>query len=391
MRSPLGGQITNLESRPHVMRFLGLVPITASIGDADRPFAERARKVLSEIASTAEYLSHPVLSAWATGTTSVSVTALRGESFPAAHPKYRELVATPRGMDISAYIIEVQANLEPAEDGEAVEVVEDVELWKSVVHSLLEDMGHLIVFAANLANPGAISTGRGIWLVDDERYTDSALLSADYVRFAVQHAERTTWPTISQLHFADAWNWIVRNGFPIRCGDTPASRAYSAFTHLMAGGSGEAPLRLALALHGVEALFCTSTTGVQNQVSERAQLLLGEQKTFKSDLGRMYSTRSALLHGAHGFPALHFPFRAPPGYERRRAAVEHGADVASAILIASLQQLVVRQWSLLKFHTALEGTAVKFDPESVADECSTSFVRYNSVAVENWLRENIAD
>jgi hypothetical protein len=97
------------------MRFLGLVPITATIGDADRPFAERARKVLSEIAGTAEYLSHPVLGAWATGTTSISVTALRGDAFPAARSQYRQLVAPPRGMDISAYIIELQADLEPAE------------------------------------------------------------------------------------------------------------------------------------------------------------------------------------------------------------------------------------------------------------------------------------
>ena len=145
-----------------------------------------------------------------------------------------------------------------------------------------------------------------------------------------------------------------------------------------------------MALYGVEAIYASSTTGVLNQVADRAQLLLRPRTKFKRDLSRMYMTRSSLVHGALGFPPAAFPFEAPEGYKKRRRSLSDASELGVALLVATLQELASRDWSEVNFPAKLDGGALPFEAES-SNEVGYSFVRYRASALEACLQAELLD
>lgn len=218
----------------------------------------------------------------------------------------------------------------------------------------VHDFVRTLVFAANIARPGCLRVQSINWRSIDGSCERRPGLVHDLGR-AVEYSRRTGWPALDPISFRSVYMWIGLNLFHLRAGDTPVSRAFNAYTWLF-GEPGDAhPFRLVSALIGIEALFATTTSGVAEQVRRRAQLLLGSRTSFKKDLDNMYTARSAFLHGsAHLLPnGLSWDPSDAVGSKLDKGS--NAEDVASAVLLSSLQRLVAKGWSRLEFSEALMG------------------------------------
>ena len=104
----------------------------------------------------------------------------------------------------------------------------------------------------------------------------------------------------------------VQPGFHAGFSDDPTSRALVALTNVMASVD---VMQLFWALVGIEALFVSDRGGIQEQLREKIEALLGPREQFRKLIDGMYSIRSRLIHGAADIPA---PVMAKPSQVWRR-------------------------------------------------------------------------
>lgn len=215
-----------------------------------------------------------------------------------------------------------------------------------------QDVARTFSFAANISRPGCF----GVHSVAS-RQNDSCKIASgisNELVNAVDYSRKTGWPSLAPVPFGLVWIWIVKNFYHMRPGDTPISRAFNAYTRLFEKGS-DFPFGLVSALIGIEALFATTTSAVGDQVRRRAQLLLGNRNSFKKDIDKMYAARSAFLHGGTLLSANGYSWEPPEEIETKLEKIWEAEDIASAVLVSSLQRIVEKGWTGLKFSEKLTG------------------------------------
>ena len=228
---------------------------------------------------------------------------------------------------------------------------ESIELSIGVVPSEVERLVYHLVLAANMSVPGAFEIGSG-WLYQDGISSGRTNSLISDLWSANEYSEHTTWPPLTTLDVQRVWDWLVAGEHLDGSGSTPASRAVNALSHCFEAPGASNPMRLFWALMGVEALFSEDAPGVKSLVASRAQLLLGEQRSFKKDFSELYQTRSGFVHGGLAFPSA-FESDATSGFRER---VHKAQAVALAVLVASLQAMVQRNWHKLSFQTSIRGS-----------------------------------
>jgi len=253
---------------------------------------------------------------------------------------------------------------------------------------LFHDFAHTFTYAANIARPGCFTVQSIVERCSDGSCkVDSGI--GHELAGAVDYSQKTGWPPLSSVPFRSVWFWILRSLFHMRSGDTPISRAFNAYTWLFEKRS-DFPFGLVSALIGIEVLFATTTSGVTDQVRRRAQLLLGSRTTFKNDLDKMYAARSAFLHGGTMLPPNGYSWEPPRTIETKLEKISDAEDIASAVLLSSLQRLAEKQWTCIEFSENLlgsdkeedqsieetvQGTAIPYAFESEIKEWAEKFIR----------------
>lgn len=373
------------------MRVIAYIPIIGHLVAKDDALIAGARRVLRELKELGErhgrMLLPPDLDNWATpNSTTVSIhTPARSQpnSLPDGDPApLRQRVFPPSVWKVVRFEVVLAFDEERLPSDKEAEAV--LRYSESVAIELVQYGVSQLTFAGNLASPAAFIVGETSWLIEGHGASTTRGYASD-LWMARNYVARARWPTLKELPLGDCLAWIWVNGLPLRAGDTPVSRAYNAYTLLFE----ENPLDLIVALHGVEALFVRSSSATQNQLTSRAQLLLGSRSRFKRDLSEMYSARSALLHGGSGFPGLAYPYEDPPAYVKRKAGRERALALAAAVLVATLQILVERKWSTLEFAEQLDGGESIFD--YLSDDAGHEFVRFDATEVEAWVEGNFQD
>ena len=223
-----------------------------------------------------------------------------------------------------------------------------------------------LFIVANMAKPGSIRLeGNGVLLIDIPWIPlvwEIPSTENMYVLDAVHFANKTGWPKLKNLDFVKAWTWASRsNGFVRGFGGDRISRALNAFSHTIFEDTGhgmENPALLFWSLVGIEALYAESNTGIMGQVRDKSAVLLGEQKDSKKKFSQMYNFRSRFIHGDLGFPARYASMDVF-GEDSARFTHEFREStwMAQSILIATLQELIDRDWHGLDFrYTVSNGT-----------------------------------
>ena len=108
-------------------------------------------------------------------------------------------------------------------------------------------------------------------------------------------------------------------------------------------------MQLLWGLVGLEALYVKGQSELTKQVQDKSQAFLGRQESFKKALSQMYDFRSRFVHGDLGFPALGLLRDARDEVARFDDDLIKATSIATAVLAATIQQLILRDWSGVDF------------------------------------------
>lgn len=252
---------------------------------------------------------------------------------------------------------------------------------------LFEDFARTFTFVANISHPGSFNV-LSILTKNHEGIVKEHSGILPRLGGALQYSQKTGWPKLDSVPFADVYRWVYLNGYHVRCGDSPVSRAFNSFTWLFSNNGQENPFSLVSTLIGIEALFCTSSSGVTEQVRRRAQLLLGERESFKKDLSSMYTARSLFIHGSAPLEANGFSWLLPERTSRKIEKTYQAEDIANAVLLASLQKLATNGWNSLEYQENITGKSRDDSSyiEFLVKEISIPIV--NTKKLDDWIAKN---
>jgi hypothetical protein len=206
-----------------------------------------------------------------------------------------------------------------------------------------------LIVVANIARVGSLEIDRGVIVGRDGQLSARTnAMSAYSLREASNFAASIGWPTLQRLDFAKVWNWAMKQeGFLKRFGGGPTGRAINAFTYSFEAIRTD-PRKLFWALVGIEALYVKGPS-VMEQVREKVWLFLGAQDSHKKKISQLYNFRSRFVHGDLDFPGMYFLHRATPSFDEYTDELHESVSLAEAILVATIQELVQRDWKGLSF------------------------------------------
>lgn len=229
-----------------------------------------------------------------------------------------------------------------------------------IYHSMISELSKQIcdvLVCCNLSRIGSIVCSDSLVFENGEyqKYSKLPTMNSFFLQTAVELSEKIGWPKLHAIEFVKVWGWAKKNkGFLNGFGGGKTGRAFNAFSRLFALGSDyDAAEHLMWSLIGVEALYGAGRTPIMEQIREKAQTLLGKQADFKKKISEMYDFRSRFMHGDMDFPSLSFYSDAVEIYETFTQKQIDAVSMATAILIATLQEMIIRDWSGLEFTYAV--------------------------------------
>lgn len=232
------------------------------------------------------------------------------------------------------------------------------EVCNSFVHSYFAKRVYDLILVANIARVGSLEITKGVIIQDENLRSISDEMYPGSLREASIFVESKEWPKLQALNIEKVWDWIVRQeGFLDGFSCDPTSQALNAITHLLEFKVNN-PLEVFWALIGIEALYVNQSTKapIMEQVREKIHILLGSPTSYKKVFGKMYDFRSAFVHGRLNFPGRHLVFDAREDAEKYSDNSYETSSLAIAILIATIQELIIRDWRGLKFTYKVSNT-----------------------------------
>lgn len=266
------------------------------------------------------------------------------------HPRFRDtfLIHTHASVEVTKPV-PIYSAANDSEDSTTEREATPYEIREIASHEF-EKGCYDLVMASNLALPGSLETGAGVLFVNGKFARSTKTLISDFYH-DIEECKRRGWPTFVELKLDAVIAWILSHHYHRSMGLTPVGRAYNSYTYSFSEPGRSDYMRLFWALMGVESLYGSGTGSIMHQVSERSQVLLGERRSFKKEFKEMYSVRSSFVHGSAPFPSRHFPYDALPEYEDFAKKVWNATTLAESMLVASLQELIRRDWHTLVFRT----------------------------------------
>jgi hypothetical protein len=162
------------------------------------------------------------------------------------------------------------------------------------------------------------------------------------------------WPQLRELPLSIVWRWLKASpSVETNFATDAVGRALHAASHTLYARSFVTDLVWVMV--GLESLFTSSEGGLLHQVRERGQALLGSSGRASKDISEMYRIRSKFLHGKLGFPGPHYADYGGDEFRQWTGDMLQALATGRAMLIASLQELVVRDWHELEFGVSVAG------------------------------------
>lgn len=204
-----------------------------------------------------------------------------------------------------------------------------------------------IVVTANLSQLGSLPVVKGILLQDEDEYSTGIKdIYSSNLYTASEYASKWGYPLLRNINFNSTWNWLTKQkDYLTGFSSSRTGRALSSFSYLLDKDYTNLLFR---SIMGIEALYAKGTGSLQQQVREKSQVVLGKQEGFKKVYTNMYNFRSRYIHGDLDFPTNH-------SLDMTNKTMNYNKDIQDAtyfaisMLGASLQELVIRDWSGFDF------------------------------------------
>lgn len=233
------------------------------------------------------------------------------------------------------------------------------------VQNLMFEVNTLFLIA-NVLRPSGLTVERGFAFVDQTFHGEVPAFFAEDWHRAIRASKKYGWPSLEPLSVVKAWLWLESTA----CIDAgiarhSVGRALAALSYVaQASLDSESSLNLAWVLLGLEALYCTGSVGLREQLVAKSELVLGRRVENKKAFGAMYDFRSRFLHGDMDLPLRYSEFNAVPDFERHYVDLDDHEGLALAVLISTLQTMIRNDWRALNFHHALSAEQVSSTPSA---------------------------
>jgi hypothetical protein len=209
-----------------------------------------------------------------------------------------------------------------------------------------------LLLVANLCRPGSIEVEYSVILNDGQLqpYSHLPKINCWQLQRAVKLSKETDWPGLKEIPIKQAWEWAMDHKSAFEGYDsTPLGRAISAYSRLFETGKIDEAMHLVWSLIGIEALYVRGKNSIMEQVREKVYAFIGEPQTYKKKLAKMYEFRSRFIHGDLDFEPFVVEHDARYEIERHMVEQSEAIDTAVAVLAATLQEIIIRNWSGLDF------------------------------------------
>lgn len=232
------------------------------------------------------------------------------------------------------------------DDIEGLILLYPVEVLKKVIIDL--------TIACNIARPGTFRIFPGV-IYQNNLFVELTSGMMSDLSLALETARKLEWPLIKDLEVYKVITWLNEGSYLSKgISETRVDRALNAFGHLFENDPSKfGPLHIFWAMIGIEALYCDNNVNIMGQVRKKAQLFLGKQKKYKKTISRMYDYRSRFIHGNMNFPNKYLDYSTPE-IEKYHQNSFQSEDIAIAILVASIQELVQRGLHDISFSYQLD-------------------------------------
>ena len=227
----------------------------------------------------------------------------------------------------------------------------------SQMHALtcLELEINSLLLLCNILRPGSLSADNGYAFTRKQQCEKTAAFFAEDLFSAVEAAQQLGWPKFYKPTLLQGWNWMRTSGALVDgIGVGPLGRALAAVSHLTAPDLSEtSSIELVWVLLGLEALYSRGNVGLKDQLLGKSEALLGPRTENKRAFGVVYDFRSRLLHGDVDLPLRFTKFDAVQKFEDYHAELWRNERLALAVLLSTLQWMVVANVKELNFEYAL--------------------------------------
>jgi len=212
------------------------------------------------------------------------------------------------------------------------------------------------LFAANIAMPGSINSHPGFTLVGKNLQIETPSFYGD-IEYSIRLSLERGWPPVKDLPIKLVWNWLNKlDGFHMGLGKGPIGRGVASYSRLFRSDRGgqDYSQQLIWSLIGLEAIYGRGNQGTKSQLLQKSEVLLGKPPTHKKKFGSAYDNRSRFLHGDLDFPLGHSNKDALSEFEEFSNILSESEKSATAILVSTLQELVIRDIHEAKFSYTLK-------------------------------------
>ena len=242
------------------------------------------------------------------------------------------------------------------ESSKGLEGVNLVDLQNRMLMTEVFQSIYRLAIAINIAVPGAFQIGDSLCVAG--RYSQEVFSGLhNDLDLSVSVAKSQNWPPIEHLSIVKAWNWLSGfKEFNFGFSRSKLGRTLNAFSYLFTSkpASSISPIDDLWALIGLEALLSTGL-GIQREVREKIELLLGAQESRKNEFKEAYKVRSGLVHGGLDFPSSIFIYDGAEVYEKFRKSATNAYRATTAIFLSVLQLMCKNEWYEIEFHYAVNG------------------------------------
>jgi hypothetical protein len=246
----------------------------------------------------------------------------------------------------------------------------------------IEELGCLTNFlyqvflAINLSLPGACdfrgsliypnSPNAEVSRDDDNHFPDHLDLFTTIFEYGLDSSIEMKWPIISVVPLKDVWAWLQKvDSLASSKAETSAQKALYALLHccMIPIKPYSDLIELVWFAHAMESLYDTPSDAIIKTLRERVFLLLGEPventKKIRKLINQFYDLRSSFVHGE-------YEILKPSWLSLEASIVSYDQEgrnkskfVVSSILIATLQKMILNNWSGLLFHELFSGVPTK--------------------------------
>lgn len=212
-----------------------------------------------------------------------------------------------------------------------------------------------LLLLCNILRPGSLSADIGYAFVRHQLSGRMTAFFAEDLFSGIQSAQQLGWPRFSKPTILQGWNWLrTSDALVDGIGVGRLGRALAAVSHLTSPDLREtSSIRLVWILLGLEALYSRGNIGLKEQLLGKSEALLGPRTENKRAFGNVYDFRSRLLHGDVDLPLRFTEFDAVQKYEDYHHDLWRNEGLALAVLLATLQWMVVANAMELNFEYAL--------------------------------------